>query len=435
MPILALGVSYRRASLDLLERLTLGEDRLAKAYRWLADDDEIAEAVLVSTCNRVELYGEVGSYHTGFLAMKRFLGNASEVPVEELAQSLYAHYEDSAAEHLFRVAAGLDSMVLGESQILSQVRAARRRAEEEGTAGPAVSALFRAAVRTGRRVRAETDVGASPAAFVGAGLDAAEASVGPLRDRPAVVVGAGTMAALAASALAARGAGPTIVVNRTRGRAEALASRVDGVAMGMEDLGGALAGASVALCCTGSAGAVVGTRIVEAALVGGAGDPADAGVGGPRLFLVDLAVPRDVDPAVRDVPGVEVVDIDDLRGRLEVLGGSVAEAKRAGEIVEEEVRAFAAARRAARLAPVIRALREAGDRAVEAELARSASRLVSLEPDQREAVEALARGIAAKLLHSPTVRLKELGGEEGDAAVRLVIDLFDLFDLEHPPGV
>ncbi|HXY71710.1 MAG TPA: glutamyl-tRNA reductase [Actinomycetota bacterium] len=422
MPLLALGVSYRRASLDLLERLTLGEDRLAKAYRWLADDEEIAEAVLVSTCNRVELYGEVGSYHTGFLAMKRFLGNASEVPVEELAQSLYAHYEDSAAEHLFRVTAGLDSMVLGESQILAQVRAARRRAEEEGTGGPAVSALFRAAVRTGRRVRAETDVGSSPAAFVGAGLDAAEDALGSLHGRAAVVVGAGTMAALAASALAARGAGPTTVVNRTRARAEALAARVGGVAVGMEDLGAALAGASVALCCTGSVGAVVWPHAVGAgASVGG----------GSSLFLVDLAVPRDVDPAVREVPGVAVVDIDDLRGRLEALGGSAAEAKRAGEIVEEEVRAFAASRRAARLAPVIRALREAGDRAVEDQLARSAPRLASLEPSEREAVEALARAIAAKLLHSPTVRMKELEGEEGDAAVRLLIDLFDL---EHPPG-
>ena len=426
MPILALGVSYRRASLDLLERLALGEDRLAKAYRRLTEDAEIGEAVLLSTCNRVELYGEVGSYHTGFLAMKRFLGDASEVPVEELAQSLYAHYEDSAAEHLFRVAAGLDSMVLGESEILAQVRSARRRAEAEHTCGPAVAALFDAAVRTGRRVRAETDVGASPAAFVGAGLDAAQDVVGSLRGSAAVVVGAGTMAALGASALAARGASPVLIANRTRDRADALAARVGGTAVAMEELVSALADASVAICCTGSAGAVIGARVVTEALRG-------TGPGGSReLFLVDLAVPRDVDPAVRDIPGVTVADIDDLRNRLEALGGSVTEARRAGEIVEDEVRAFGVARRAARLAPVIRALRGAGDRAVEAELARAAPRLASLDPGEREAVEALARGIAAKLLHSPTVRMKELGGEDGDAAVRLLIDLFDL---EHPTGV
>ena len=426
MPILALGVSYRRASLDLLERLAFGEDRLAKAYGRLTDDAEIGEAVLLSTCNRVELYGEVGSYHTGFLAIKRFLGEASEVPVEELTHSLYAHYEDSAVEHLLRVAAGLDSMVLGESEILAQVRAARRRAEAEQTCGPAMSALFGAAVRTGRRVRAETDVGASPAAFVGAGLDAAEGVVGPLRDRPAVVVGAGTMAALGAAALAARGASPIQIVNRTRDRAEGLAARVGGAAVDMEQLPVALSGASVALCCTGSARAVVGPRAVGRA-VGGASRKDST-----RLFLVDLAVPRDVDPAVREIPGVAVADIDDLRDRLEALGASVTEARRAGEIVEEEVRAFATARRAARLAPVIRSLREAGDRAVEAELARAAPRLTALDPGEREAVEALARGIAAKLLHSPTVRMKELAGEEGDAAVRLLIDLFDL---EHPPGV
>jgi len=426
MPILSLGVSYRRASLDLLERLAFGEDRLVKAYRRLTEDAEIAEAVLLSTCNRVELYGEVGSYHTGFLAMKRFLSEASEVPVEEIAHSLYAHYEDSAAEHLFRVAAGLDSMVLGESEILAQVRAARRRAEAEGTCGPAVSALFRAAVRTGRRVRAETDVGAAPAAFVGAGLNAAEGAVGSLRGRPAVVVGAGTMAALGAAAFASRGASPILIVNRTRDRADALAARVGGTAVDMEELATALTGASVALCCTGSVGAVVGPRAVRHALGGAATD------GSSRLFLVDLAVPRDVDPAVREIPGVAVADIDDLRDRLEALGGSATEARRAGEIVEEEVRAFATARRAARLAPVIRALREAGDRAIEAELARAAPRLAALDPGEREAVEALARGVAAKLLHSPTVHMKELGGEEGDAAVRLLIDLFDL---EHPPGL
>ena len=425
MPILALGVSYRRASLDLLERLSLGEERLTKAYRRLIEDTEIAESVLLSTCNRVELYGEVGSYHTGFLAMKRFLGEASEVPVEELAHFLYAHYEDSAAEHLFRVASGLDSMVLGESEILGQVRAARRRAEAEGTCGAAVSDLFRAAVRAGRRVRAETDVGASPAAFVGAGLDAAELAVGTLRGRTAIVVGAGTMAALAASALRARGAAPIRIVNRTTARAAALADRFDAEPIGMEGLGSALAGASVAICCTGAVSTVVGPQAVRRALAGPRSGNADG------LFFVDLAVPRDVDPAVREVPGASVVDIDDLRDRLEALSDAVTDVRRAGEIVEQEVRVYAVGRRAARLSPLIRSLRAAGERAVAAELARAAPRLASLEPEERAAVEALARGVAAKLLHRPTVRIKELAGEEGDAAAGV---LADLFDLEKPPG-
>jgi len=162
MPILALGVSYRRASVDLLERLAFADDDFPKAYRRLRDFEPVREAVVLSTCNRIEVYGEVASYHAGFLELKRFLSESREVRPEELAEPLYAHYEDEAAEHLFGVASGIDSMVLGEPQILSQVRSAFRRAELEGTAGSTLSALFRGAIRTGRRVRGETKSGASP---------------------------------------------------------------------------------------------------------------------------------------------------------------------------------------------------------------------------------------------------------------------------------
>ena len=421
MSILVLGVSHRRATLDLLERLAFTDERLPKAYRRLAEAEEVREAVILSTCNRVEVYGEVASYHSGFLALKRFLAEATEVPAEEIAEPLFSHYEDDASEHLFRVAAGLDSMVIGEPQILTQVRQAFRRAQQELAVGTATSALFRAAIRAGRRVRSETGVSASPAAFVRAGLDEAGRVLGPLAGRPAVVIGAGQMAALAVDALRDAGAGPIRVVNRTPERASALAARAGAQeAFGLDRLSAALAGAEIAVCCTGAAGVVVGADVVRAALAGRGGGPAGT------LFLVDLAVPRDVDPAVKGLPGVRVADIDDLRERLPQ-GGGPGDLDRAREIVREEVRRLAEYRTAARLAPLIRALREAGERAVAAELARAAPRLSRLEPAERAAVEAMARGIVAKLLHEPIVRVKAMTGPgRGDDAARALAELFGI---------
>src|SRR5918997_4951181 len=180
MPVLALGLSYRMAPVELLERVAISDDGFAKAYRRLSELDSVEESVLLSTCNRVEVYAEVDGYHTGFQDLKRFLSEATDVPVDELAPPLYSHYEDHAAEHLFSVAAGLDSMVLGEPQVLAQVRAAFRRAQEEGALGSELRPLFDRAVRAGRRVRAETSIGASPSAFVDAGLDLAEEHLGEL---------------------------------------------------------------------------------------------------------------------------------------------------------------------------------------------------------------------------------------------------------------
>src|SRR6266496_5296654 len=201
MPILALGVSYRRASVEVLERLAFTGDDDLKAYRRLLEPDAVTEGVLLSTCNRVEVYAHVASYHSGFQELKRFLSESREIAIEDFAEPLYSHYEVDATEHLFSVAAGIDSVVLGEPQILTQVRQAFARAQAERAVGPMLSALFRGAIRAGRRARAETSISASPAAFVAAGLDLAERTMGPPRGHPAVVVGAGGMASLAAAEL------------------------------------------------------------------------------------------------------------------------------------------------------------------------------------------------------------------------------------------
>ena len=421
MPILCLGVSYRHAPVELLERLAFADEEYAKAYDRLGGLESVREAVLLSTCNRVEVYAEVEGYHQGFQDLKRFVAESREVDVEDFAEPLYSHYEDQAAEHLFSVAAGLDSMVLGETQILAQVRAAFRRAEAEGATGPAVSTLFRQAVRAGRRVRAETGIGASPAAFVEAGSTLAAQHLSGLEGRFALVVGAGTMAELAVEALRARGIRDVLVLGRRPRRAQRLAARTGARHGGLDDLEAALAAADLVVSSTGATGTVVSARAVRGGVAGGR-----------RLFLLDLAVPRDVEPAAADVPGVAVADIDDLRGVLadsRTTGADEVEMARA--VVAEESRKYTVARRAARVAPLIEALHARGEHVRAAELRRIAARLQGLSEREREAVEALSRGIVRTLLHDPVIRLKDLAGrglEEPHA--QALIELFDLRQLE-----
>jgi glutamyl-tRNA reductase len=418
MSVLALGVSYRQAPVELLERLAFMEADDPKAYRRLLEMESVREAVILSTCNRVEVFAEVTSYHVGFVDLKRFLSESRDVAPDAFAEPLYSHYEDDAAEHLFSVASGIDSMVLGEPQILAQVRDAFRRAEAEGAAGPQLQALFRAAVRTGRRARAETRIGASPAAFVEAGATLADRYLGGLEGRSVIVVGAGSMAALAAKHLTGRGAARLRIVSRTVSRAASLAGRTGGEALGLDALARVLREADVVVSSTGSAGMVIGAQVVREAVANGR-------LGRP-LFILDLAVPRDVDPQVATLPGVRLADIDDLREILERSEdrGAVGEAEKVRGIVAEEVRRYGERRRAARLSPLIQALRDRGAQIQAAELARLAPRLSSLSARQWEGVEAMAAGIVAKLLHEPIVKIKEGTGQGQDALARAAAELF-----------
>lgn len=418
MPVLALGISYRRAPVALLERLSFADEDYPKAYQRLVQLDGVEEAVVLSTCNRVEVYAEVPRYHQGFQDLKRFLAESREVSPDEFAEPLYSHYEDHAAEHLLSVAAGIDSMVLGEPQILSQVRTAFRRAEAEGAAGPRLGALFRHAVRTGRRARAETAIGASPAAFVDAGAMLAAEHLGGLEGRSAVILGAGKMSALAIRSLRGRGIDDVLILGRTPARAERLAAGVGARHGPLDDLDGALAGADLVVSSTAAPQAVVSLAAVERAVAGRA----------RRMFLLDLAVPRDVEPAAGEVPGVRVADIDALR---DVVADARREAEdalgRVREIVAEETARYAAQRRAARLSPLIEALHARGEEVRAHELRRAASRLASLSEREREAVDAVTRAIVRKLLHDPVVRLKELAGRgPGDPVAQVLADLFDL---------
>lgn len=394
MAVLALGISFRRAPIDLLERLAFTEGDLSKAYRHARELDGIDEAVVLSTCNRVEVYGSVTSYHAGFLALKRLLIETRGVGEEQLAEGLYAHWERDAFEHLFSVAGGLDSMVLGETQIQSQVREALRLADGEEAAGTQLKGLFHAATRTGRRIRQETSLGAAPDAFVGRGASLAEEVLGGLAGRSVVVIGAGTMASLAVKHLRQRGVGSMHILNRSLPHARALAERTRAHHGDLDALPTVLREADLVVSATGATGMVVHADVVRAAR------PAAA-----PLVLLDMAVPRDVEPDAGSLPGVTLIDVDALRDR----GSAVEEdaIAQAREIVSEEVRRFVVRRRGDELAPLIRSLRRRGDAVLQGELERHAGRLHDLTPDERAAVEALARGIVAKLLHDPIVALKE----------------------------
>jgi glutamyl-tRNA reductase len=416
--ILGLGVSFRRAPVEVLERLAFDDADLTKAYHHAHDLAGLGEVVILSTCNRVEVYGSVPSYHTGFLALKRMLLETRHVEPEAIADPLYAHWERDAADHLFAVASGLDSMVLGETQIQSQVRQAFRRAEADGMAGTALGSVFHAATRAGRRVRHETALGAAPDAYVALGADLAEEALGPLTGRRAVVIGAGTMAELAVHHLRRRGAGPIRILNRSLERARTLAERAGADHGGLEGVPRALTSADLIVSATGAAGHVIARDDLRRT---------SAGRAGRRLVILDLAVPRDVEPG-EDADGVLVFDVLTLRERIgEHSPETAEEVARAREIVTDEVRRWQIRRRGDELAPLIRSLRHRGDAVVKAELDRWASRLVDLSPDERDAVGAIARGVAAKLLHDPIAGLKEHGVGEGDRGrAELLAELFGL---------
>ena len=420
MAVLTLGVSFRRAPIDLLERLAFTDDDLVKAYRFAQDIEGIDETVILSTCNRVEVYANVPGYHAGFMALKQLLTESSGVDADEIAEPLYSHWEQDAADHLFAVTSGLDSMVMGETQIGSQVREALKRAERESSAGPALSALFHSATRAGRRVRTETSVGAAPDAFVALATDIVTDALGAdLSGARVVVVGAGQMAALAVQHLRGIGVGPVLILNRSLARARSLAEHTDAQHGDLAKLPQAMTDADIVISATGAAGVVISTDAVRRAM---------SHRNGRRLVVVDLAVPRDVEPGTADLDGVTVVDVLTLRERLADHDGATAEQiGRAREIVAEEVRRFVIRRRSDALAPLIRAIRARGDEIMAAEVDRYAGRLAALEPDEREAVDAMARGIVAKLLHDPIVELKERSEPGTDAVhARILAELLGI---------
>ncbi len=425
MPVIVVGLNYRNAPLELLERLSIDPERRPKALAMLLDRKHIKEGVILSTCNRVEVYAAIDRFHDGGDAVRRFLTEFHEVHAGQLADYLHGYFEDRAVRHLFAVAAGIDSMVVGESQILGQVREAFQAAQAERTVGPVLTALFTQAVRTGRRARRETAIGEGLASTLSVSLEVAERQLGALAGCSALVIGAGKMARLAGRTLRKAGVAELVIANRTVAHGAALAGELGGRSVPLEAIEDELAAADLLVASTA---AVVPTVTLVAVHRGLARRAPDR-----PLVVLDLGVPRDVETEVRQLPGVVLADLDALRALLETQDeGQGREVERVRALIAEETAAFMNGQREARLAPTIRALRGRAEQVRQRELAKAATRLAGLDPRQRQAVEAVTRGLVNKLLHDPIVRGKALAaGANGELYASILRQLYAL-DEEDP---
>jgi glutamyl-tRNA reductase len=430
--VLVVGLSHKSAPVATLERAVVSGDTLTKLLRDLVQAEPVAEAFVISTCNRVEVYADVDRFHAGVTAICELLARHCGVPSPELTPHLYVHYEERAISHLLAVAAGLVSMVVGEDQILGQVRSAVKLAEEHGTAGRVLGELGRLALRTGKRARAETTIGRAGLSLLSAAMEVAAAEVAAgragtdtLSSRRVLVVGAGSMSALAAATAASSGAASITVANRTKEHAERVAATVGTsptTVSGLDTLPAALAAADVVISCTGATEHVITIDVICAALAARSGSDARS-----PLVIMDLAMPRDVEPGVAELPGVVLIGMDQLREHASAIRDDDVAAVRT--ILEAELASYQSAMDAARVAPVVVALRAKAAKVVDAELTRLSGRLSAddLSGHALDEIAQTVRRVVDKLLHAPTVRVKELagspGGEEYAAALRVLFDL------------
>jgi glutamyl-tRNA reductase len=416
--IVVIGLNHRTAPLDLLERTAVDDARLAKALDDLLGRDHVSEAVLLSTCNRTEVYAVAEKFHGAYHDIRSFLCEQSFLPPEQVSDHLYVHYDADAAQHLFTVAAGLDSAVLGENEILGQVRAAWDAAQREGAAGAALNLLFRHALEVGKRVRTETGISRHIASVSQAAVAMATERIGPLAGRRVLVLGAGEMGESMVRVLSDAGVSELCIANRTWQTAVELARQVGGRAVRLADLAGALREADVLLTSTGATSIMI--EHAELASVAAERDT--------KLLVVDVAVPRDVDPAAGDLPNITLLDMDDLRAFAEVgIGERQLEVAGVQRLISDELERFVGVSTAREVAPLVASLRAGADEIRQGELDRLAPRLDGLTDRQRDAVEAITKGIVAKLLHQPTVELKDAAGTaRGERLAEALRDLFGL---------
>jgi glutamyl-tRNA reductase len=418
--LLALGISHKTAPVALRERLAFNEAEASEFARELTNTSEVREAVVLSTCNRTETYLVVGDPVTAESDVLGLLAGRARIRLTELADAIYSPRNCDAARHLYRVTAGLDAMVLGEAEIQGQVRRAHEAAMKAGCTGPLSNRLFTAALKTGKRVRTETSVGANRISVPSIAVDLALRELGDLGQRHVVMLGAGETSELTARALSDLGAGTIFLANRHADRALSLAQRFGGAVVGLDELPDQLIQADMVMCSTSSPHPIVGRE--ELAVVMEARD-------GRPLLLIDIAVPRDVEAACGELEGVTLYDIDDLQANVtRNLSIREEELPRALEIVEEEIHRFARWLGQLDALPTVSALREHGDAVVEQVLAENAGRWESASPRDLVRVEAIARAVMSRLLHEPTIRLRSLSEARGHASLEVVRELFGLRD-------
>jgi glutamyl-tRNA reductase len=434
MSVLVVGLSHKGAPLATLERVALSGDALDKLLHDVSRADDVAGALVLSTCNRVEVYAEVDKFHGAVAAICELLSRHSQVPPAELTPFLYVHYQDRAVQHLLAVACGLDSMVIGESQILGQLRQALHLARDRGTLGRALADLGSLALRAGKRAQSQTSIGAAGASLVSVGLQvatrhlegngvarsdglSASAAAG-LAGKHVLVVGAGAMSGLAVASVARAGAEVLTVTSRTLQRAQRLAASAHGRAADMSELVTELSAADLVVTCTGASGHVITADMVADAM----------GRRSAGLVFLDLAMPRDVDPAVAALPGVTVTDLETLAADGHpAFNPGEREMGEVRRIMAEELASHMSARRAAAVTPTVVALRAKAAKVVDAEIARLAGRLDQLDGAAMDEIAKSMQRVTDKLLHDPTVRIKELAGSPGadsyEDAVRVLFDL------------
>jgi glutamyl-tRNA reductase len=421
--LVALGISHKTAPVAVRERLAFTESEAVALAQRLTATAEVREAVVLSTCNRTELYLVVGDPARAEADALETMARHAKLDPTELPQEIYTPRNCDAARQLFRVTAGLESMIVGEAEIQGQVKRAFEAALRAGCTGPLSNRLWSAALSTGKRVRSETAISASHVSVPSAAVGLAEDVLGSLRERHVVILGAGETSELTAQALADRGAGTIFVANRHADRARSLAQRFGGSVVGLDGLPEQLAHADIVVSSTSSPHPIVGHEELKLVLDRRSERNPPAG----DLLLIDIAVPRDVDPRCGELEGVTLYDIDDLQAVVaRNLDTRAGEVPRAQEIVEEEIHRFAGWLGQLEALPTVGALREYGDAIVAQVLAENEGRWESASPRDLVRVEALARSIANRILHEPTIRLRSLSEARGHASLHLVRELFGL---------
>ena len=421
--VLLLGVSHKTAAVALREKLALTPAGTEAFLRDLRGETEVQEAVAISTCNRTEIYlvGDPVDVESAALAA---LARLAGIRPTELAPSMYAKRNCDAARHLFRVSSGLESMIVGEAEVQGQVRRASETARAAGTTGPLTDRLFGAALTTGGRVRAETGLGAGALSVPSVAVTLARETLGGLEGREVVVLGAGETSELAAARLHEQGVGSLFVANRRRQRALELARRYAGEATSFDELPEALLRADIVVSATASPHAILGPEELWEVM---------AARSGRALLLVDLAVPRDVDPECGEIPGVTLWDVDHLQGEVaRNRTGRQGEARRAEAIVEEEIQRFAAWLGSLEVLPTVAALHARGDAVARQVLEENEGRWEALTDRDRERLEAMARAIVGRLLHDPTVRMKRADDDRVHLRTQVMRELFGLDEAHEP---
>jgi glutamyl-tRNA reductase len=426
--VLLFGVSHRSAPVSVLEQLSTDESEQVKIVDRVMQSPLVTEAMVLSTCNRVEVYAVVDAFHGGLSAIGQVLAEQSGMSLGDLTKHAYVRYSEAAVEHLFAVASGLDSAVVGEQQVLGQVRRAYAAAEANRTVGRVLHELAQRALAVGKRVHSETGIDAAGASVVSVALGMAAKKLGRtgLQGKTAVVVGAGAMGALSAAHLTRAGVQNVYVVNRSLPRAQRLARKIRdsgaaAEALSLDRLASALADADVVVSCTGAVRPVVSLADVHNALFASRRDETNQ-----PLVICDLGMPRDVDPAVSGLPGVWVVDMDRVQ-REPSARAAAADAEAARHLVAAEVATYLAGQRMAEVTPTVTALRQRAADVVEAELLRLDHRLPELDAAHRDEVARTVRRVVDKLLHAPTVRIKQLASAPGgDSYAEALRELFEL---------